>query len=65
MGDFYNLFNVFMIKFMEQYYNCNTEEFLLTLDNRFSNVSFITGTGVKILMDIFMLILIEAPLFNE
>ena len=59
MGDFYNYGNVFMIKFMDQYYKCSLENFLMTLDNRMSNVSFFTGTLFKLTVDTIVYFLFE------
>lgn len=44
-SDFMNKISVIGIKFMGQFSDCKTTEFLMALDNRLSNLSFLVGTG--------------------
>jgi hypothetical protein len=44
-GDFVNKLSVIGIKFMGQFSDCKTTEFLFAIDNRLSDLSFLAGLG--------------------
>ena len=48
IGDFTQFGNIFLIKLSTQFEKCNYLVFLQNLDNRFSNTSFLAGTGGKL-----------------
>jgi hypothetical protein len=53
LPDFYNFMNIFMIKIMDQYDKCSYSEFLLTVDNRLSDVAFVSGLTTRVGTELF------------
>jgi hypothetical protein len=53
MGDFNNFIQVFFIKIMTQMDSCSYNNFLLTVDNRLSNLSFLGGMISKLAVESF------------
>lgn len=53
MGDFNNFIQVFYIKYMDQVDKCSFNNFLLTIDNRLSNLSFLGGMVTKLAVETF------------
>lgn len=51
MGDFNNFAQVFFIKLMTQMDKCSYNNFLLTVDNRMSNLSFLGGMLSKLAVE--------------
>lgn len=51
MGDFNNFMQVFYIKFMDQMDKCSYNNFLMTIDNRLSNLSFLGGMVTKLVVE--------------
>src|SRR5947209_2469801 len=53
MGDFNNFAQVFFIKLMTQMDKCQYNDFLLTIDNRMSSMSFLGGMLSKLGVEAF------------
>jgi len=51
MGDFNNFMQVFFIKLMTQMDKCSYNNFLLTVDNRLSDLSFLGGMLTKLAVE--------------
>jgi len=53
LGDFYNKLNVLSIKFNTQFSECNYYDFMLMVDNRMSDLSFVSGSAVNMIVQAF------------
>ena len=48
MGDFYNKLNIFLIKMQLHFDKCNYNNFLMVVDKRLSDYSFMAGMGANL-----------------
>ena len=65
MGDFNNFMQVFFIKLMTQMDKCSYNNFLLTLDNRMSNMAFLGGMLSKLGVEVYQKFIVgqQTPTF--